>query len=137
MNTISSQDLDQCIKYSDIEKISGLGYASFLRCLVSTMEKGMPVELLDSATDEIFKAHILQFSIDYKENEEGEQDNLNLELKLVESEIQKTLSFMNIGKFKVKEDKKSGPRSFYRYYVRGENNKNYRFTFNRRISKNS
>ncbi len=137
MNTVSSENLEQCLEYSNNNKLYGLGYSSFLRCLVRTIQKELPVEVLDNDNNEIFKGSIINFSIDYEVHKEGKNDSLTIGFKDIESDKEKTIDFLKPGEFKVREDEKSGPRSFYRYYVYGANNKGYRFTFNRRISKNT
>lgn len=135
MNTISSQNLDKCMEYSYIDKIAGSEYGSFLRFLVMTMKKELPVELRDNVDDKIFKAQIVDFSINYEEDREGDADNLILSFIIVGEENQQTLSFLNTGKSKASKDSNNGPRTFYRYFLYAENNQGYRFTFNRRVTK--
>ncbi len=133
MNKISSNNLEQCLEYSDNDKLFGLGYGALLKCLVKTIQKELPVEVLDNDNGEISKAYISNFTIDYETSQEGKQDQLVIEFREVNSDNERTIEFLEPEKFRVKGDAKSGPRSFYRYYVYGGNNKGYRFTFNRRI----
>ncbi|ABR49851.1 hypothetical protein Amet_3732 [Alkaliphilus metalliredigens QYMF] len=135
MESISSRNIEEYIEYSQNDRIAGTGYQSFLKCLAKTIEKELPVELRDNSNGEIIKVNIKEFVVDYQTEQEGNMDNLTLEFVVVGEENQQTLAFVNTGKFKVKEDAKSGPRSFYRYEVDADNDKGYRFTFNRRITK--
>jgi hypothetical protein len=121
--------------YSYIDKISGSEYASFLRFLVMTMKKDLAVELRDNANDKIFKCKIVDFSIHYETDREGESDRLDLNIMVEGEEGHQALNFLNTGKDKVSKDTNNGPRTFYRYYVYGDNHKGYRFTFNRRVTK--
>lgn len=136
MNTISSQNLEQCIEYSYGNKIAASEYASFLRFLVMTMKKDLPVELFDQSNDQVVKGQIKDFSVQYQSGREGEVDALSLNYITVGEEKLQTLILINTGSEKVSKDASSGPRTFYRFYVYAENNEEgYRFTFNRRVTK--
>ncbi len=136
MNRITTQNLQKCMEYSYNDKISASEYASLIRFLVMTINKQLPIELLDNTNDKILKVQIINFEIDYKEAQEGEADNLTINYKIEGEENQQTLSLINTGKDKVSKDSKSGSSTFYRYYVYAESNEEgYRVTFNRRVTK--
>jgi len=136
INTISSENLDRCMEYTYVDKISISEYASFLRFLVMTMKKELPVEILNNDNDTIIKGQVINFSIDYQVDREGENDDLTLNIITVDDEDQQTLKFVNTGKSKVSKDTKNGPRTFYRFYLYAESNEEgYRCTFNRRVTK--
>jgi len=136
MNTISSEDLDRCLEYSYDDKISISEYASFIRFLVMTMKKELPIELLNNENDTMVKGHVMNFSIDYKADKEGENDDVILNIITGDDKEQQTLKLINTGKNNVSKDSKSGPRTFYRFYIYAENNEEgYRCTFNRRVTK--
>jgi len=136
INTISSENLDRCLEYTNVDKISISEYASFIRFLVMTMKKELPVEILNNDNDTIIKGQVSGFSIDYADNKEGETDNLTLNIITADDEEQQTLKLVNTGKNNVSKDAKSGPRTFYRFFIYAENNEEgYRCTFNRRVTK--
>lgn len=135
INTISSEELDKCLEYSDITKISITDYGTFIRALVYTMRKELPVEVLDNSNNSILKINIQGFTLNYVVGEEGVSDSLTLNYVLVGEEKQQSMSFKIIGKNNVIKDIKSSTRTFYRYYINPDKSTGYRFTFNRRISK--
>jgi len=136
MNTISSENLDRCSEYTYVDKISTSEYASFLRFLIMTMKKELPMEILNNDNETIIKGQVTNFSIDYQEDREGENDDLILNLITVGDEEQQTLKFVNTGSKKVSKDAKNGSNTFYRFYIYAESNEEgYRCTFNRRVTK--
>ena len=135
MNTITSESLDKCLEYCDIKPLASTNYGTFITALVYTMRKELPVEIIDNETSSMIKAQLKFFSITYTEGQEGSFDRLNIQYIVVGEEELKTLDFEKIGKVDVIQDKTSGPRTFYRYYINQHKNSGYRFTFNRRISK--
>jgi len=136
MNTISSENLDRCVEYSNDNKISTSEYASFLRFLVMTMKKELPIEILNNENDTIIKGNVINFSIDYQVDKEGENDDLTLNLVALGDEDQQTLKIVNTGSKKVSKDAKNGSNTFYRFYIYAESNEEgYRCTFNRRVTK--
>ncbi len=135
-NTISSENLDRCLEYTYDDKISASEYASFIRFLVMTMKKELPIEILNNDNDTIIKGQITSFSIDYNMDEEGENDDLTLNLATTSDKESETIRFINTGRMKVSKDSKNGSRTFYRFYIYAENNEEgYRCTFNRRVTK--
>ncbi|WP_026477405.1 hypothetical protein [Alkaliphilus transvaalensis] len=137
MKTISSQDLNECLKYTYSNSIASSEYASFIRYLIMTMKKEMAIEVLNNEDDTVIKGQIFNFNIEYREGAEGEHDNINFSLKNNNlDEEQFTYSLMNIGKEQVSKDSKSSPKTFYRFYLYPESNEEgYRITFNRRVTK--
>lgn len=136
INTITSENLDECLEYTYVDKITGSEYASFLRFLIMTIRKELPIEILNNDDDSIIKARIMNFTVDYKIDGEGESDNLTLNYVDVDDEKQETLEFINTGKNKASKDSESGSSRFYRFYIYAENNEEgYRVTFNRRVTK--
>lgn len=135
MNMITKEELDKCLEYCDITKISTTDYGTFIRALVYTVEKDLPVEIIDNTTKNTIKAKLEFFSIEYKDGQEGSWDSININYTEVGGEALKYLRFDRIGKGNVVKDKKSGTRTFYRYYINSGKDTGYRFTFNRRISK--
>jgi|GEM_PF-3052824 len=135
INTIKSSDLDECIAYSDVSKISGTDYGTLVRALVYTMKKALPVEVLENGSNELYKIEIKEFSLNYIVGDEGSADSLTLSYSKQGEDLQQTMQFKTIGRNNVVKDIKSGTRTFYRYYIDGNKSTGYRFTFNRRISK--
>ena len=135
INTIKSSDIDECIAYSDLSKISGTDYGTLIRALVYTMKKVLPVEILENGSNEIYKIEIKEFSVNYVVGDEGASDSLTLSYNKLGEELLHTMQFKTIGRNNVVKDIKSGSRTFYRYYIDGNKSTGYRFTFNRRISK--
>ncbi|SCY75428.1 hypothetical protein [Alkaliphilus peptidifermentans] len=135
MRIITSEELDNLLAYCDSTKISTTDYGTFLRALVYTMNKELPIEIIDNATNTIIKAHLKFFSIKCMEGIKGGFDGLKLQYILTGEDDLKTLLFDKIGKNNVMKDRKSGTRTFYRYYINENESSGYRFTFNRRISK--
>ena len=135
-NTISSENLDRCVEYTYADKISASEYASFIRFLVMTMKKELPVEILNNGNDTIIKGQITSFSIDYNMDREGENDDLTLNLATASDKESEVVQFINTGRMKVSKDSKNGTRTFYRFYIYAENNEEgHRCTFNRRVTK--
>ncbi|MBM7615672.1 hypothetical protein [Alkaliphilus hydrothermalis] len=133
-NTISSKNLEACLQYTYVDKITASEYASFIRFLIKTMKKEMPIEILNNLNDTIIKGMIKDFSIEYKENAEGEEDHFTI--NLVEEGEEKKVMMLNIGKEKVGKDNKNSAKTFYRFYLYPESNEEgYRVTFNRRVTK--
>lgn len=135
INTISSEELDKCLEYCDITKISTTDYGTFIRALVYTIKKELPVEVLENNDNSISKINLKEFTLNYVLGEEGIADSLTIDYCIVGEEKQQSMSFKVIGKNNVIKDIKSGTRTFYRYYINPEKSTGYRFTFNRRISK--
>jgi len=134
VNTISSKNLDGCQKYTYVDKISVSEYASFIRFLIKTIKKEMPIEILNNLNDTIIKGMIKDFSIEYNVDGEGENDNFTI--NLIADGEEKNISMINIGKEKVGKDSKNSPKTFYRFYLYPESNEEgYRVTFNRRVTK--
>ncbi len=135
INTIRSVDLEECLAYSDSAKIYATDYGTFIGALVYTMRKSMAVEVLANDSNEIFKIEIREFSLSYVVGEEGSADSLTISYNRVGEENVHTFNFRVIGCSSVIKDKKSGSRTYYRYYIDGNRSTGFRFTFNRRISK--
>jgi len=135
MNNITIETLESCLNYTDTSKISGMDYGTFIRALVYTIQKGLPIEIMDNLTGIITKAELKSFSLSYKEGEEGVSDNISIKYTKIDGDVLNTLELKEIGPRKVTKDKKSGSRTFYRYYLKLSKNEDYRITFNRRISK--
>lgn len=136
MNTISSKNLGRCMKYTYVDKITTSEYASFLRFLVMTIRKELPIEIVNNDNDTTIKGQVMSFSINYEADKEGECDDLTLNLVSIDDEEPQTFKFTNLGKTKVGKDNKSGSKTFYRFYVYPESNEEgYRCTFNRRVTK--
>lgn len=136
INTITSENQDQSLEYTYLEKITRSEYASFLRFLLMTIRKDLPIEILNNDDDSIIKARLINFTVDYKIDGEGEADNLSLNFVNLDSEKQETLKLINTGKNKASKDSESGSSRFYRFYIYAENNEEgYRVTFNRRVTK--
>lgn len=134
--TISSNNLDGCSKYTYLDKIAASEYASFIRFLVKTIRKEMPMEILNNLNDTIIKGHVKDFTIEYEENHEGEADNLIINLITLDDQETKTINMLDIGTEKVAKDTKNSPKTFYRFYLYPDSNEDgYRCTFNRRITK--
>ncbi|AKL96181.1 hypothetical protein CACET_c27360 [Clostridium aceticum] len=136
MNMITSESLDRCLEYCDIKQLASTNYGTFIRALVYTMKTELPVEVIDNENNIMVKAQPKFFSIAYREGQEGISDSLNIQYVVVGEDELKTLKFEKIGRLDVIQDKKNSTRTFYRYYIKQNKNASYRFTFNRRISKN-
>lgn len=135
MNLISSKDIDKCLKYSYLDAISVSEYASFLRFLIKTVKKELPVEILNKANNVIVKGKVADFTIEYYDGREGKNDNLIINILKNDEELE-TFSLSDIERESVSKDSDSGPRTFYRFFIYPESNEDgYRFTFNRRITK--
>lgn len=135
INTVSSEALDKCLEYVDNPKLATTDYGTFIRALVYTMRKELPVEVLENASNNIIKVTISDFSINYVLGEEGTADSITMNYTLVGEEDKQTMNIKTIGKNNVIKDIKSGTRTFYRYYINADKSTGYRITFNRRISK--
>lgn len=134
MKTLTSESLDTCLQYADYPKLTATDYGTYIRALVYTIQKELPVEIINNSQD-IIKAKINYFTISFNEGEEGIKDSLAINYEVEDNKNLYTLRFDSIGIRNISKDKKSGSRSFYRYYINNSNEDNYRFTFNRRISK--
>ncbi|QUH25893.1 hypothetical protein [Serpentinicella alkaliphila] len=134
MKKMSSEELEKCLKYADITNITATDYGTFIRAMVYTIQKNLPIEIVDNSNN-IIKAQIKSFSLTYIEGDEGRNDILDVEYYKSDEEILHTLEFDKIGTGNVVKDRKSGTRTFYRYYINMDNKQSFRFTFNRRISK--
>lgn len=134
MKKISSEELEKCLKYADITKITATDYGTFIRAIVYTIQKNLPIEIIDNSNN-IIKAQIKSFSLTYNEGDEGRNDVLDIAYYKSNEEILHMLEFDKIGTGNVVKDRKSGTRTFYRYYINMDSKYSFRFTFNRRISK--
>ncbi len=135
INTIRSEDLEECLAYSDSAKLYGTDYGTLIKALVYTMKKSMAVEILANDTNEILKIEIREFTLSYVVGEEGSTDSLSISYNRTGEENVHTLSFKVIGCGSVIKDKKSSSRTYYRYYIDGNRSTGCRLTFNRRITK--
>ena len=135
MKTVSSKNLDDCIKYTYLDNLSKTEYGSFLRYLVMTMKKDMPIEFMNLKDKSVVKAQIKEFTIDYNEGIEGEKDILNFFYIPVDAKEKQKLEFVSTGKSRIIKDAKSSSKNFYRFFLYGDDEKGYRITMNRRITK--
>lgn len=134
MNIVTSEELNKCLEYSDNPNIEASDYGTLIRAMVYTMNKELPVEIMKVEAYSIIKAQLQHFSIGYTEGQEGSNDSIKMKFILLDEGGSETLDLEGLSKSDVKKDKKSGTRTFYRYYI-NLGGKSLRFTFNRRISK--
>lgn len=135
MNRVTSKNVEECLKYTYTDKITASEYASFIRFLIMTMKKDLPIEIFNNEDDTIIRGKVNHFTIDYPTGEEGNSDNLTIKMgPSHEEELE--LQLLSVGKERVSKDSKSGTKTFYRFYIYpASNEEGYRITFNRRVTK--